>query len=904
MPKNFFRRLRESSAIDNFFNSSDERDDKSHDFERAKDVLFSAKNLEQLVSAVKYINNFNKKHKIRETSPEFIYFDKMINVMKIKLRSRKKEVGDDSEESERMDLRGKIRESLDDMDWIKDTQPIKIDFNFDEKEYWVDVSKIDIEGREKIVDYIKKTVPNFREFGGNELWDLAKGNNKGIIVHCASDENDFEPEQNLLCSAYMDYESDYEIDNPYADILKSIYVDGQDILDYLTIIGDEEELEESLEWTDKDVPFDEKDKSFEADPTWSNDEDWAPNPDRSYWKQGDSGGSGGGDMNESNDLKWISDIKSNKDIAEELFNQTVITKDKGIVKLPFTWSRQSPKKPYFDLSIRKKYGEDKDSDDIWERYKVLVNNRLKEITGKGIKESDELGWIKDVKPDKLSASPDVFFRSDDDMFYTLDQLGHDTTNMTEMTMAELAINYGYRWSEEHEGWYHRDEVADFRNLNESQDLNWIKNIPETVPSINERTKIDLKDFLMDFMEDESSGLLKALYDTEQYEPTDEYYDLYTPPTWRQEGEDNWLEGDWKEHGKWIEDPWVGNYEVLEELEMGCDSWEFIDRKTDDYNLEYGSWDDLYIFKRKRDERYFALNTSGNYQDGLENHWDILYEVFPQMKLVYESEGEWDWAKEIPGTKEYGEKYRYFEVVACYGFDYETEECDDEYSHFVKIPKHEADEVWGGWIGYFGGPGDEALGVIEYVIENQLISRHELEEIVAFEGVREISEEDMEEADEMDIEFVDEEKSINESDWSWLKDTKEHANYNGHPQGIVKIYDHDEIDRIIDIIDNYNGFPSTTDRINIHRGLEDRRDELEGLSEDGEDYGEAVLSVSFFVEKDRGGFGPNALSLGYWPYEVDERDINDWLDLGFTYNRECELYEDIEQVEQAFKQFQN
>ena len=223
MPKNFFRRLRESSAIDNFFNSSDERDDKSHDFERAKDVLFSAKNLEQLVSAVKYINNFNKKHKIRETSPEFIYFDKMINVMKIKLRSRKKEVGDDSEESERMDLRGKIRESLDDMDWIKDTQPVKVDFNFNEKEYWVDVSKIDIEGRRKIVDYIKKTVPNFREFGGNELDDTTRGLSKGLIIHCGSDRTDYEPEQNLLCYSNSSYEEDYEIDNPYADISKSIY---------------------------------------------------------------------------------------------------------------------------------------------------------------------------------------------------------------------------------------------------------------------------------------------------------------------------------------------------------------------------------------------------------------------------------------------------------------------------------------------------------------------------------------------------------------------------------------------------------------------------------------------------------------------------------------------------------
>jgi hypothetical protein len=40
--------------------------------------------------------------------------------------------------------------------------------------------------------------------------------------------------------------------------------------------------------------------------------------------------------------------------------------------------------------------------------------------------------------------------------------------------------------------------------------------------------------------------------------------------------------------------------------MGCSKWEFIDRTTEDYDLERGSYDDLFIFKRKKDERYFAL----------------------------------------------------------------------------------------------------------------------------------------------------------------------------------------------------------------------------------------------------------------------------------------------------------
>lgn len=154
-------------------------------------------------------------------------------------------------------------------------------------------------------------------------------------------------------------------------------------------------------------------------------------------------------------------------------------------------------------------------------------------------------------------------------------------------------------------------------------------------------------------------------------------------------------------------------------------------------------------------------------------YDLIPEPVKGYAKIYEEEffgdklnesNDFDWAKEIPGTKEYGEKYRYFEVVACYGYDYETEECDDEYSHFVKIPKDEVDEIWDGWVGYFGGPGDEALGVIDYAINNQLISPREVEEIVAFEGVREINEED--------IEFFDEGENINESnDFDWVKDIK-------------------------------------------------------------------------------------------------------------------------------------
>lgn len=150
------------------------------------------------------------------------------------------------------------------------------------------------------------------------------------------------------------------------------------------------------------------------------------------------------------------------------------------------------------------------------------------------------------------------------------------------------------------------------------------------------------------------------------------------------------------------------------------------------------------------------------------------------------------------------------------------------------------------------------------------------------------------------------KILRESEWDWLEDTREHANYNGHPQGIVKIYDHDEIDRLCDIIDNYNGFPSTNDRNNLHQGLEYRKDELEEMSaEDNSDYGEAMLTVSFFVEGEPKGYGPNALTVGYWPYEVDQWDIKYWLDdNNYIYNRVYELYDNLEQVENLFKDYQN
>ena len=482
-------------------------------------------------------------------------------------------------------LKNIIKESLGDMEWIKNSKSsFKPKFDFNEKEYWVDVSKIEREGREKIVDYIKKTIPNFEEFGGGELNDTARGLNKGLIIHCGSDRTDYEPEENLICYSDSSYEDDYEKDNHYADILKSIYVDGQDILDYLSIIGDEEELEESLEWTDKDVPFDEKDKSFENDPSWKNDEDWTLNPERSYWKQGDAGGSGG-----------------------------------------------------------------------------------------GMDESTEIDWIKDVKPDPLTASPDVSFRTDDDMYDTLNQLGHDTINMEVFTMCQLAVNYGYRWSEEHEGWYHRDEVADFvkgnypkgvrRGIDESDELQWIKNVPDTVPPIEKRNKISLKDFIIDIAKDDLY-LSHFLANESFIKPTDEYMrtgndgEGFTPEDWDEFGHDEWIENNkWFDNYEWENDPELW-HEIRESVEATNGFWELVEWDTKEYDLEYGTHHDRMVFKRKSDGTYFALDFSGSSHDGIEDWGDELYQVFPKeiTKFIYESnkkimfEGDISWIEDVEPHK--------------------------------------------------------------------------------------------------------------------------------------------------------------------------------------------------------------------------------------------------------------
>jgi hypothetical protein len=152
-----------------------------------------------------------------------------------------------------------------------------------------------------------------------------------------------------------------------------------------------------------------------------------------------------------------------------------------------------------------------------------------------------------------------------------------------------------------------------------------------------------------------------------------------------------------------------------------------------------------------------------------------------------------------------------------------------------------------------------------------------------------SEDTMSEEDE--LEFGD--------DFDWAKNTGVQPNYNGHPQGVVYLRDHDEIGEFCDIIETYNGgeLPRGDVRENLHSGLEYSRNELEGSDYDPSN---AVISASFFVEKKI----PSLLSVGYWGYDVDDRSIFEWLEDGDTFNNEYELYTNLNQVKKVFEDYQN
>lgn len=98
MENKFFNRFLLSLA----FFKSEKVETKDEAFKRLKNLLLSVKNREDLTSTVKLINHFNQTHKVESDSPEFIYFDKMVRLMRMVIKKKKIESGEKNDEPQRI----------------------------------------------------------------------------------------------------------------------------------------------------------------------------------------------------------------------------------------------------------------------------------------------------------------------------------------------------------------------------------------------------------------------------------------------------------------------------------------------------------------------------------------------------------------------------------------------------------------------------------------------------------------------------------------------------------------------------------------------------------------------------------------------------------------------------------
>jgi hypothetical protein len=173
------------------------------------------------------------------------------------------------------------------------------------------------------------------------------------------------------------------------------------------------------------------------------------------------------------------------------------------------------------------------------------------------------------------------------------------------------------------------------DVNESDDLEWMKDVSDKLPSINERSRIPLKNFMLDVMLD-NEGLLNFLYEQETFMPSDSYVEEMGEDEFINTGIDRWLQGEWKDpnNSVWVGEPDLSYWEILEQLLSSNSKWDLITEETESYNLEYSSYENRIIYQNKSNKRFYALNYEGNVHDGIEGNYSYLYEVFEQKIIAY------------------------------------------------------------------------------------------------------------------------------------------------------------------------------------------------------------------------------------------------------------------------------
>ena len=187
-------------------------------------------------------------------------------------------------------------------------------------------------------------------------------------------------------------------------------------------------------------------------------------------------------INESDELDWIKDVKTNQNIAQEIADETKIKNNRLYLKssLPFISSSLltpsyilflpnfSP--TFFTKYCKVEYGLTKgDIEDVWKRYKDIIKDKVNNLN-----ESSELDWIKDVK-----SNQDIAQEIADKTKIKNDLLHTPFLSFTKYGKEQYGLD---NEDDINDVWKrYKDIIKDkLNNLNESSDFEWVNDSEPTM----------------------------------------------------------------------------------------------------------------------------------------------------------------------------------------------------------------------------------------------------------------------------------------------------------------------------------------------------------------------------------------------------------------------------------------
>jgi len=149
---------------------------------------------------------------------------------------------------------------------------------------------------------------------------------------------------------------------------------------------------------------------------------------------------------------------------------------------------------------------------------------------------------------------------------------------------------------------------------EADDMDWIKSVPNTIPSMRNRSKVPATELIDSYLSSDDR------YVNEMFEYLEENGYIDVPRDEEGNPTDTW---------NWEDTPDMSDYEIRELLEgLDTNEWEWYENDTLEYELEYSASRELMVFRRKKDGRFFGFTYMYYYHDGDEDADDELTEYFP------------------------------------------------------------------------------------------------------------------------------------------------------------------------------------------------------------------------------------------------------------------------------------